>query len=240
MDENNLSKVKAMTFDVFGTVVDWRSSVAREIKKMGLKKGFTLDWDKFADEWRSGYQPSMNKVRTGELPWTKIDNLHRLILDEMLLRHQITNLTEEEAEYLNRAWHRLDPWPDSVEGLTLLKKDYVISTLSNGNVALLVNMAKYGGLPWDTVLSAEIARHYKPDAESYLHSAELLSETPERVMMVAAHKGDLLAAQSVGFKTAFVARPNERGVDCDLDVSREMWMHYYAVDFHDLADQLGC
>ncbi|MCH2508555.1 MAG: haloacid dehalogenase type II, partial [Dehalococcoidia bacterium] len=172
MDENNLSKVKAMTFDVFGTVVDWRSSVAREIKEMGLKKGFTLDWDKFADEWRSGYQPSMNKVRTGELPWTKIDNLHRLILDEMLLRHQITNLTEEEAEYLNRAWHRLDPWPDSVEGLTLLKKDYVISTLSNGNVALLVNMAKYGGLPWDTVLSAEIARHYKPDADAYLSTGE--------------------------------------------------------------------
>ena len=163
---NNLSQVKAMTFDVFGTVVDWRSSIAREIKEMGQRKGFVLDWDSFADEWRSGYKPAMDKVRNGELPWTKIDTLHRMILDEMLTRHQISNMSENEKDYLNRAWHRLDPWPDSVKGLTLLKKDHIISSLSNGNVALLVNMAKYGGLPWDTVLSAEIARHYKPDAEA--------------------------------------------------------------------------
>ena len=238
MDENNLSKVKAMTFDVFGTVVDWRSSVAREIKKMGLKKGCTLDWDKFADEWRSGYQPSMNKVRTGELPWTKIDNLHRLILDEMLLRHQITNLTEEEAEYLNRAWHSLDPWPDSVEGLTLLKKDYVISTLSNGNVALLVNMAKYGGLPWDTVLSAEIARHYKPDAEAYLSTGEYLGFPIDQVMMVAAHKNDLKAAKSNGMMTAYVPRPNEHGTNTIVDYEKEDYIDIVVDDLIDLSKKM--
>ena len=135
MSEKNLAQVKAMTFDVFGTVVDWRSSIAREIQNVGKKKGFDLDWNSFADEWRSGYAPSMNKVRAGELPWTKIDNLHRMILDELLSKHKISNLSEEETDGLNRAWHRLDPWPDSVEGLTLLKKDYIISSLSNGNVA---------------------------------------------------------------------------------------------------------
>ena len=181
---NNLSQVKAMTFDVFGTVVDWRSSIAREIKEMGQRKGFVLDWDSFADEWRSGYKPAMDKVRNGELPWTKIDTLHRMILDEMLTRHQISNMSEDEKDYLNRAWHRLDPWPDSVKGLTLLKKDHIISSLSNGNVALLVNMAKYGGLPWDTVLSAEIARHYKPDAEAYLSTGEYLGLPIHQVMPV--------------------------------------------------------
>ena len=236
---NNLSQVKAMTFDVFGTVVDWRSSIAREIKEMGQKKGFDLDWDSFADEWRSGYKPSMDKVRNGELPWTKIDTLHRMILDEMLEKHKISNLSEEERDYLNRAWHRLDPWPDSVEGLTLLKKDHIISSLSNGNVALLVNMAKYGGLPWDTVLSAEIARHYKPDPEAYLSTSEYLGLPIHQVMMVAAHKNDLKSAKSNGMMTGYVPRPKEHGVNTVTDYKDEDYIDIIANDFIDLSKQMS-
>ena len=236
---NNLSQVKAMTFDVFGTVVDWRSSIAREIKEMGQKKGFDLDWDSFADEWRSGYKPSMDKVRNGELPWTKIDTLHRMILDEMLEKHKIYNLSEEEKDYLNRAWHRLDPWPDSVEGLTLLKKDHIISSLSNGNVALLVNMAKYGGLPWDTVLSAEIARHYKPDAEAYLSTGEYLGLPIHQVMMVAAHKNDLESAKSNGMMTGYVPRPKEHGINTVTDYGDEDYIDIIADDFIDLSRKMS-
>ena len=203
----SLKNVKAMTFDVFGTVVDWRSSIAREAKMMGEQKGFDFDWDNFADKWRAGYGPSMNKVRTGELPWTKIDVLHRMILDELLSEYNITNLTESEKDHFNRAWHRLDPWPDSVPGLTELKKNYVISPLSNGNVALLVNMAKYGGLPWDTVLSAELAQHYKPDPEAYQSTSEFLGFPIEQIMMVAAHKNDLKSAKGQGMMTGYIPRP---------------------------------
>ena len=236
---NNLSQVKAMTFDVFGTVVDWRSSIAREIKEMGQKKGFTLDWNSFADEWRSGYKPAMDKVRNGELPWTKIDTLHRMILDKMLIKHQISSLSEEEKDYLNRAWHRLDPWPDSVEGLTLLKKDHIISSLSNGNVALLVNMAKYGGLPWDTVLSAEIARHYKPDPEAYLSTGEYLGLPINQVMMVAAHKNDLKSAKSNGMMTGYVPRPKEHGINTVTDYDDEDYIDIIADDFIDLSKKMS-
>ena len=142
-NQETLKNVKALTFDVFGTVVDWRGSVAREIKEMGDKKGFQLDWEKFADEWRNGYGPSMDKVRSGDLSWTNIDVLHRMILENLLKEFGITNLSEFEKEYLNKSWHRLDPWDDSVKGLTLLKQNYIISSLSNGNVALLVNIEKY-------------------------------------------------------------------------------------------------
>ena len=236
---NNLSQVKAMTFDVFGTVVDWRSSIAREIKEMGQEKGFTLDWDSFADEWRSGYKPAMDKVRNGELPWTKIDTLHRMILDEILTKHKISNLSEEEKDYLNRAWHRLDPWPDSVEGLTLLKQDHIISSLSNGNVALLVNMAKYGGLPWDTVLSAEIARHYKPDPEAYLSTGEYLGLPIHQVMMVAAHKNDFKSAKSNGMMTGYVPRPKEHGINTVADYEDEDYIDIIADDFIDLSKKMS-
>ena len=236
---NNLSQVKAMTFDVFGTVVDWRSSIAREIKEMGQRKGFVLDWDSFADEWRSGYKPAMDKVRNGELPWTKIDTLHRMILDEMLTRHQISNMSEDEKDYLNRAWHRLDPWPDSVKGLTLLKKDHIISSLSNGNVALLVNMAKYGGLPWYTVLSAEIARHYKPDAEAYLSTGEYLCLPIHHVMMVSAHKNDLESAKSNGMMTGYVPRPKEHGINTVTDYGYEDYIDIIADDFIDLSRKMS-
>ena len=239
MSEKNLSQVKAMTFDVFGTVVDWRTSIAREIQDIGQKKGFHLDWNLFADEWRSGYAPSMHKVRNGEMPWTKIDTLHRLILDELLSKHKISNLSEQETDGLNRAWHRLDPWPDSVEGLTLLKKDYIISSLSNGNVALLVNMAKYGGLPWDMVLSAEIAKHYKPDPESYLSTSEYLGLPINQVMMVAAHKNDLKSAKSNGMMTGYVPRPKEHGENTVVDYAEEAYIDIMADDFIDLSKKMS-
>ncbi len=239
MSEKNLSQVKAMTFDVFGTVVDWRSSIAREIQDLGQKKGFDLDWNSFADEWRSGYAPSMNKVRNGEMPWTKIDTLHRMILDELLSKHKVSNLSEEEIDSLNRAWHRLDPWPDSVEGLTLLKKNYIISSLSNGNVALLVNMAKYGGLPWDAVLSAEISKHYKPDPESYLSTGEYLGLPINQVMMVAAHKNDLKSAKSNGMMTGYVPRAKEHGENTVVDYAEEDYIDMMADDFIDLSKKMS-
>jgi 2-haloacid dehalogenase len=207
----SLQNVKALTFDVFGTVVDWRGSIIREGRTLGEQKGFDIDWAKFADAWRAGYGPAMNRVRQGELPWMKIDALHRLILDELLIEFGIDGLTEEEKDHFNRAWHRLDPWIDGITGLGSLRRRYTLATLSNGNVSLLVNMAKRAGLPWDCVLSAELAKHYKPDPEVYLMAADLLGLKPEEVMMVAAHKGDLHAAQAVGMKAT--SRPGGAGVE---------------------------
>ncbi|MYC67941.1 MAG: haloacid dehalogenase type II [Acidobacteriia bacterium] len=230
--------IKALAFDVFGTVVDWRSTVIREGRALATANGLDVDWAAFADAWRDGYGPAMNRVRNGELPWMTIDELHRLILDGLLERFSITGLDEAEKDRLNRVWHRLDPWPDAVEGLTRLKSRFIIASLSNGNVALLVNMAKHGGLPWDAVLSAELAGRYKPDREVYLKAADLLDLEPAAVMMVAAHKGDLRAAAKAGLRTAFVPRPRERpnrqidlSVDGEFDVS--------ATDFVDLASKLG-
>ena len=235
---DSLKNVKAMTFDVFGTVVDWRSSIAREAKMMGEQKGFDFDWDNFADKWRAGYGPSMNKVRTGELPWTIIDVLHRMILDELLSEYNITNLTESEKDHFNRAWHRLDPWPDSVPGLTELKKNYVISPLSNGNVALLVNMAKYGGLPWDTVLSAELAQHYKPDPEAYQSTSEFLGFPIEQIMMVAAHKNDLKSAKGQGMMTGYIPRPKEHGPNTTVDSNPEDYIDIIGENFVDFANKM--
>ena len=207
----SLSGVKALTFDVFGTVVDWRGSIIKEGEALGAAYGLDVDWAAFADAWRGGYAPSMARVRNGELPWTNIDALHRMILDDLLEKWGITGMSEEDKQHWNRVWHRLTPWPDSVSGLTRLRQHYVLATLSNGNVALLTNMAKHGGLPWDCILSAEIMRHYKPDPETYLGAAELLGLQPSEVMMVAAHKSDLKAAQAVGLRAAFVERPLEFG-----------------------------
>jgi 2-haloacid dehalogenase len=203
--------IKALVFDVFGTVVDWRGSILREGQEWGAAKGFNVDWGGFADRWRAGYAPSMDKVRKGQLPWMKLDALHRLILDDLLVEFKITGLTEAEKDHWNRVWHRLAPWPDSVEGLTRLKKSFIIATLSNGNVGLLVEMAKYSGLPWDTVLSAELFHHYKPDRETYLGAADLLGYAPPEVMMVAAHPNDLRAARACGLQTAYISRPLEYG-----------------------------
>ncbi len=231
--------VKALTFDVFGTVVDWRSSIARECAGVGEAKGISVDWEAFADDWRAGYGPSMSRVRSGELPWTTIDKLHRMVLDELLEKFGIPDLSEDETDDLNRAWHRLDPWPDSVEGLARLRGKFVIATLSNGNVALLTNMAKRAGLPWDCILSAELARHYKPDPESYQTAAALLGLPVEQVMMVAAHKGDLRAARAVGLRTAFVPRPDEFGPNREVDTEPDPAFDVVASDFLELADKLG-
>jgi len=230
--------IRALTFDVFGTVVDWRSSIIRDGKRLGQAKGLNVDWDAFADAWRAGYGPAMHRVRLGELPWTKIDDLHRMILDDILVQFSITGLSEDEICELNRVWHRLDPWPDAVGGLLRLKSKFVIATLSNGNVSLLTHMAKYGGLPWDCILSAELANHYKPDSETYLKAIDLLGCQPDEVMMVAAHQGDLRAASKVGMKTAFVLRPLEHGPDNVPDLTPDPDFDYVAQDFHDLADQL--
>ena len=234
-------QVKALVFDVFGTVVDWRGSVAREGAEFAERNGISgVDWHTFADEWRAMYGPSMNRVRSGELPWTRLDDLHRMSLDALLARYGIESPSEDERERFNKAWHRLDGWPDSPTGLARLKTRYVIATLSNGNVALLTNMAKYAGLPWDCILSAEIARHYKPDPETYLMAADILCLRPDEVMMTAAHKNDLKAAREQGLRTAFVPRPMERGPRAEVDTSAEDWIDVVASDFEDLADKMGC
>ena len=231
--------VRALAFDVFGTVVDWRSSVIRELTSFGEAHGADRDWAQFADDWRAGYPAAMDRVRSGELPWLKIDALHRLILDELLERAGIDGIPDDDVDELNRAWHRLDPWPDTVEGLTQLKGSFTITTLSNGNVSLLTNMAKRACLPWDCVISAELFRHYKPDPEAYLGCAELLDVAPAELALVAAHPSDLRAARDAGLTTAYVARPLERGPGHEPPRVEDGEFDYLAEDFLDLASQLG-
>ena len=230
--------VKALVFDTFGTVVDWRTSVAQEIDQLAKRKGLKVDAAKFADAWRAGYGPSMGRVRRGERPWTKLDSLHRTILEAILPDFGITGLSESEIATLNRAWHRLRPWPDAVAGLTRLKKRFVIAPLSNGNISLMTNLAKHSGLPWDCILGAELVRHYKPDREVYQSAADFLDLEPAQVMMVAAHSGDLRAAREVGLSTAFVVRPLEFGPNGTPDVKADS-VDISAKDFNDLAGQLG-
>jgi 2-haloacid dehalogenase len=231
--------VKALAFDVFGTVVDWRSGVIREGEELGRKKGLEVDWAAFADEWRGRYAPSMDRVRRGEVPWTNLDVLHRASLEELIEEFGITGLlTEEEKEHLNKAWHRLDPWPDSVPGLTRLRERYILTTLSNGNVALLTNMAKRAGLPWDLILSAELVRHYKPDPETYLMIPFLLDLHPEEVMLVAAHPRDLRHAQEYGLRTAYILRPQEWGPEGEAEPPDPSF-DLVAEDLTELAEKLG-
>ncbi len=232
------SDVKALIFDVFGTVVDWRTSITKQGRQFGKDNGVEADWEAFADAWRGKYQPFMSKVRTGELPWTNLDGLHRMALEEALAEFEIYGLSEEAKAGFNLAWHRLDPWPDSVPGLYRLKRRFIIAPMSNGNVALMTNMAKNGGLPWDCILGAELARHYKPDPESYQTAVDLLMLRPEQVLMVAAHQSDLLSAQKVGLKSAFVPRPMERGPNNRPDSTPDPSFNVVAKDFVDLADQL--
>lgn len=237
--DRQLASVKALVFDVFGTVVDWRTSVTREVEELAKRKRLTVDGAKFADAWRAGYAPSMNRVRTGELPWTKLDDLHRMILDRILRDFGIAGLSEAETAALNRAWHRLRPWPDTVGGLTRLKKKFILAPLSNGNISLMTNLAKHSGLPWDCILGAELVHHYKPDREVYQSAADLLDLEPADVMMVAAHLGDLRAAKGVGLRTAFVARPLEYGPNRKPDLQADSSVDLSAKDFNDLAGQLG-
>jgi len=227
---------KVLAFDVFGTVVDWHGSIAAEVTRLGLQ----VDPDAFATAWRQGYKPAMARVRSGELPWTKIDDLHRMILDDVLKTFKITSLTETQVQNLNLVWHRLTPWSETVEGLHKLKSQFTIVTLSNGNLGLLANMAKNAGLPWDLILSAEVFRHYKPDPETYLGVADTFNVLPEEVMLVAAHKDDLVAAHACGLQTAFIERPLEFGKNYQRDdLHVEQFTNYHAKDFLDLARQLG-
>jgi len=234
-----VASVKALVFDTFGTVVDWRTSVTQEVEALAKRKGLTMDGAKFAEAWRAGYRPSMDRVRTGALPWTKLDRLHRMTLDTILVDFGVTGLSEIETDTLNRAWHRLRPWPDAVAGLTRLKKRFIIAPLSNGNVSLMTDMAKHSGLPWDCILGAELARHYKPDREVYQSAADILDLRPADIMMVAAHLGDLRAAKDVGLRTAFVTRPLEYGPNGKPDLKADSSVDISAKDFNDLASQLG-
>jgi len=231
--------LRALAFDVFGTVVDWRSSLIREGQMLAAATGLLVDWPAFADAWRAGYAPAMDRTRGTGQAWADIDTLHRQILDTLVPRFGLQSLSEAELAALNLAWHRLMPWPDSVAGLHRLKSRFVVSTLSNGNVSLLVDMAKNAGLPWDCVLSAELARRYKPDPEVYLMAARLLGCAPDQLMMVAAHADDLQAARACGLRTAYVHRALEFGPDAPPRSARPESFDLIASDFLDLARQLG-
>ena len=234
-----LTSIRALVFDTFGTVVDWRTSVTQEVEQLAKRKGLRVNAEKFADAWRAGYGPSMNRVRTGELPWTKLDGLHRMILDKLLMDFGIAGLSQAETDALNHAWHRLRPWPDAVAGLTRLKKRFIIAPLSNGNISLMTDLAKHSGLPWDCILGAELVRHYKPDREVYQSAADILDLKVGEVMMVAAHLGDLRAAKGVGLRTAFVTRPLEFGPEGKPDLQPDSAVDIAAKDFNNLAVQLG-
>jgi 2-haloacid dehalogenase len=232
--------LQALCFDVFGTVVDWRTSVARELEALLAPRGVRRDWDAMARAWRRRYQPAMEEVRAGRRPFAKLDILHRENLEGMLEEFGVGGLSGEDLTHLNLAWHRLDPWPDVVEGLGRLRRRYILATLSNGNVRLMVDMAKRAGLPWDAILGAEPARAYKFRPEAYLNSIAFLDLAPSATMMVAAHNDDLVAARSVGMRTAFVPRPLEYGADQAKDLEPASDWDVVARDFGDLASKLGC
>jgi 2-haloacid dehalogenase len=236
-----LANVKALVFDTFGTVVDWRSSVIAEGMIWGKAKGLKINWADFADRWRIGYVPAMDKVRKGELPWTVLDDLHRMILEDLLKEFKIEGLTEKEKVSWTHVWRRLRPWPDSVEGLTRLKKKYVIAPLSNGNIALMTNLAKFGGLPWDAILGSEPVRHYKLDREVYVSAYQYLDLKPEEVMMCAAHALDLQAARNYGLRTGFIYRPNEFGGGAAgvPDKAKPGEFDVISANIIDLANQMG-
>ena len=233
--------VGACVFDVFGTVVDWRNSVTRDLQEFGRSKGIDgVDWLEFAVEWRKLYQPSMDEVRSGRRAFTILDVLHRESLVTLVERYRIAGLSHADIDHMSRAWHRLDPWPDVREGLGRLKRTRIIAPCSNGNIALMVNMAKRAGLPWDCILGAETARAYKPMPEAYLASCRQLALAPAAVMMVAAHNPDLKAAKAQGLATAFVARPLEYGPGQTTNLAPDRsFVDVAAADFVELADRLG-
>lgn len=231
--------IRAAVFDVFGTVVDWRGSLIREGQALQSATGIEADWAALADAWRAGYVPAMARVRSGELGWTRIDDLHRMILESLLPRFGLQSLSEAQRADFNRAWHRLDPWPDAVAGLARLKARMPIATLSNGNVSLLLAMARRAGLPWDLIFSAETFRHYKPDPEVYLGAARLLDLQPQQVMMVACHPSDLRAAAACGLRTALVQRPLEHGPGGPVAPWQQGEFDIVAGDFLDLARRLA-
>jgi 2-haloacid dehalogenase len=231
-----LAAPSILAFDIFGTVVDWHGSIVSEMRALHPQ----VDADAFALAWRAGYQPAMERVRSGELGWTRIDVLHRMILDGLLAKFGLDHLGEAERVEFNRVWHRLNPWPDTVQGLTRLRTRFTLCTLSNGNIGLLTNMAKRAGLPWDCILSAEVFRAYKPDPATYLGVAHTFDVPPESVMLVAAHQDDLAAARACGLATAYIERPLEFGAAQVKDVSPDAANTWHARDLVHLAEQLGC
>ena len=230
------SQVKVLAFDVFGTVVDWHGSIQREIQSMVPG----VDGDAFALAWRAGYQPAMQRVRSGELGWTRIDDLHRMILDTILPEFGLQHLNESQRQHLNLAWHRLRPWEDSAPGLRRLRQRFTTCSLSNGNLGLLTELAKNGSLTWDCLLSAEVFRAYKPDPATYLGVANVFDVKPDEVMLVAAHHDDLAAARRCGLHSAYIERPLEFGSARPKDVSPQADNDMHAHNLTDLADQLGC
>ena len=238
-----LPGVKGLVFDTFGTVVDWRNGIARDAKTFLARHGRAeIDPHGFADAWRRRYQPAMEAVRSGARPFTRLDVLHRENLDGVLADHGIdpAGIAADELDWLNRAWHRLDPWPDAIPGLLRMRPRHFLAPLSNGNILLLANMAKRAGIPWDAILGAEAAQAYKPQPEAYTRTAEILGLAPGEVALVAAHNGDLAAARRAGLKTAFVLRPTEHGATQTTDTRAEQDWEVVATSFEDLADRLDC
>ncbi|MGI4945617.1 MAG: haloacid dehalogenase type II [Janthinobacterium lividum] len=231
--------VQAILFDVFGTVVDWRGSLIEELSAWGAERGVGADWTGLVDTWRGAYAPSMDRVRRGELPWTKLDALHMATLREIGPRFGLVGLSDADMDWVNRGWHRLRPWPDSVPGLQALHPRYILGPLSNGNVSLLVDMARGAGLPWDAILGAEVFGHYKPDPETYLGACRLLSLEPNQVMLCAAHNHDLAAAQKLGLRTAFIPRPTEYGPLQVRDFGPEGEWDVVAADMEDFAGRMA-
>jgi 2-haloacid dehalogenase len=230
--------VKALFFDVFGTLVDWRTSIAREAKAMLEPQGYALDWLAFADAWRGEYQGAMDEVRSGRIPFCKLDVLHRRNLELILPRFAVENLSEADRQNLNLAWHRLDAWPDVPRGLARLKSRYLLAPVSNGNISLMVDLARRNDFPWDAILGAEIAGDYKPKPRVYLAAAEAFDLPPGECMMVAAHTNDLMAAAKLGLRTGHVARPNERGPGRGESAPTEP-VDVAAASLEDLAEKLG-
>ena len=232
--------IKALLFDVFGTVVDWRSGIIRELSAWGQVNNITADWSTFADAWRGQYQPAMERIRSGNRGFVRLDILHEENLVEVCRQFGVETAPGDDRDHLVTAWHRLDPWPDSLSGLARLKSKFIIAPCSNGNISLLTNMAKRAGLPWDVILGAEVAQSYKPHPQAYLGSADALGLKPSQCMMVAAHLDDLAAAGALGFSTAYVPRPDEFGKGRGAETPAEGTCSYIAEDFNKLADQLGC
>lgn len=232
--------LKALFFDVFGTVVDWRGSIADELRLWGTRKGIDRDWTLIADHWRGLYQPAMEPIREGKRGYVKLDILHRENLDRLLSEYDLEKTEEADRDFLVKAWHRLLPWPDVVAGLNAMSPHYILAPVSNGNISLMVNLARFGSLPWDTILGSEVALNYKPNEAVYRRSAEALDLKTEECLMVAAHNDDLKAARTFGLRTAFVVRPTEHGPNQTTDLEAEADWDLIADDFNDLATQLGC
>jgi len=234
------TEIKALLFDVFGTVVDWRGSIIREMTRYGKTQQNHQNWEQFALDWRALYQPAMEGIRSGERGYVKLDQLHRENLQQLVDKYELQALSEEQLDYVNRVWHRLQPWADVLPGMNRLKKNYVLASLSNGNVELIINMARHSAIAWDMILGSETAQGYKPQDKVYIHGAQMLGLQPEQCMMVAAHNDDLQAARSLGFKTAYINRPYEYGNAQNSDLQAEQDWDIIGEYMTDIADALGC